>query len=140
MMAKEKAAVGVGSTEGGKAEKAAAMTGNSSNSNKYDTTTAATRQPRVSDILCRGRENAQTMRQLRRVLNGDSRSIRIQIEHERRAGCPIVSDCQHGYWLAETRAEVEAFAQSMERRAREIRRTAALVQLAGLDLGAGNGS
>lgn len=61
------------------------------------TTTATDRQPlRVSDVLCRGQENAQTMRELRKFLNGDSRSIRLQIEHERRSGCPIVSD-QHGW-------------------------------------------
>lgn len=63
----------------------------------YSTTAPAGRQLRVSDILCRGRGNAQTMRELKQVLNGDSRSIRLQIEQERRRGCPIVSDCQHGY-------------------------------------------
>lgn len=114
-------------------------TGQAAISCNHSTTAAATRQPRVSDILCRGKKNAQTMRELQRILDSDSRSIRIQIEHERRAGCPIVSNCKDGYWLAESRAEVEAFARSMERRASEIRRTAALVQLVGLDLGAGNG-
>ena len=94
------------------------------------TTAAAGRQLRVSDVLCRGVENAQTMKELRQVLNGDSRSIRLQIEHERRSGCPIVSDCQHGYWLAETRAEIETFVRSMRARAFEIQRTAALVQMA----------
>ena len=96
----------------------------------YSTTAPAGRQLRVSDILCRGRENAQTMRELKQVLNGDSRSIRLEIEQERRSGCPIVSDCQHGYWLAETRAEIETFCRSMRARAFEIQRTAALVQMA----------
>lgn len=96
----------------------------------YSTTAPAGRQLRVSDILCRGRENAQTMRELKQILNDDSRSIRLQIEQERRNGCPIVSDCQHGYWLAETRAEIETFCRSMRARAFEIQRTAALVQMA----------
>lgn len=96
----------------------------------YDTTSGADRQLRVSDVLCRGKENAQTMRELRQILNGDSRSIRLQIEHERRSGYPIVSDCQHGYWLAETRSEIETFVRSMRARAFEIQRTAALVQMA----------
>lgn len=85
---------------------------------------------KVSDVLCRGKANAQTMRELRQILNGDSRSIRLQIERERRSGCPIVSDCQHGYWIAETRAEIETFVRSMRARALEIQRTAALVQMA----------
>lgn len=94
------------------------------------TTGGAGRQLSVSDVLCKGKENAQTMRELRQILNGDSRSIRLQIEHERRGGCPIVSDCQHGYWLAETRAEIENFVRSMKARAFEIQWTAALVQMA----------
>lgn len=102
-------------------------------SSDYFTTGGADRQLRVSDVLCRGRENAQTMRELRQVLDGDSRSIRLQIEHERRNGVPIVSDCQHGYWLAETRAEIETFVRSMRARAFEIQRTAALVQMAELE-------
>lgn len=98
-------------------------------------TAAAERQPlRMSDVLCRGQENAQTMRELRRFLNGNSRSIRLQIERERRSGCPIVSDCQHGYWLAETQAEIDAFVCSMRARAFEIQRTAALVQMAALEM------
>lgn len=96
----------------------------------HSITDGAGRQLRVSDVLCRGKENAQTMRELRQILNGDSRAIRLQIEHERRSGCPIVSDCQHGYWLAETRAEIETFVRSMRARAFEIQRTAALVQMA----------
>lgn len=96
----------------------------------HSTATVANSQLRVSDVLGRGMESAQTMRKLRQILNGNSRSIRLQIEHERRSGCPILSDCQHGYWLAGTREEIETFVRSMRARAFEIQRTAALVQMA----------
>ena len=118
--------------ETGQAETAA---GQAAISIPYSNMVPAGRQLRVSDILCRGRGNAQTMRELKQVLNGDSRSIRLQIEQERRRGCPIVSDCQHGYWLAETRAEIETFCRSMRSRAFEIQKTAAIVQLAELEAG-----
>ena len=116
--------------EATRAEAAETAAGQAAISMSYCNMAPAGRQLRVSDILCRGRENAQTMRELKQVLNGDSRSIRLQIEQERRSGCPIVSDCQHGYWLAETRAEIETFCRSMRARAFEIQRTAALVQMA----------
>lgn len=118
-----------GGTAGAGRTETAAFGGAATSCN-YSTTGGAGRQLRVSDVLCRGKENAQTMRELRQILKGDSRSIRLQIEHERRSGCPIVSDCQHGYWLAETRAEIETFVRSMRARAFEIQRTAALVQMA----------
>ena len=128
MSAKEKAHPTAATVE--RAEQETAAFGRAAISCNYSTTAPAGRQLRVSDILCRGRENAQTMRELKQVLNGDSRSIRLEIEQERRSGCPIVSDCQHGYWLAETRAEIETFCRSMRARAFEIQRTAALVQMA----------
>lgn len=127
---------GVGIPNG--AMETAALTGMTFSKND-STTSGAVRQPLVSDFLCRGRENGRTMRELRQILNGDSRSIRLQIEHERRQGVPIVSDCQRGYWLAETRAEIEGFVRSMRARAREIQKTAALVQLASLDMGEDDG-
>lgn len=130
MSEKEKACPVAGTT--GQAAETAAF-GGAATSYYYSTTGGAGRQLRVSDVLCRGRDNAQTMRELRQILNGDSRSIRLQIECERRGGCPIVSDCQHGYWLAETRAEIETFCRSMRARAFEIQKTAALVQMAKLE-------
>lgn len=131
MSDKRKAPVG-GTTEA--TEKAAF--GRAAISCNYSTTDGAERQAlRVSDVLCKGRENAQTMKELRKILSGDSRSIRLEIERERRNGYPIVSDCQHGYWIAETRAEIEIFVRSMRARAFEIKRTAALVQMAELEAG-----
>jgi len=115
--------------ETGQMETAAEQTAISCN---YFTTSGTGRQPKVIDVLCRGRENAQTMRELRQVLNGDSRSIRLEIESERRNGTPILSD-KCGYWLSNDRAEIERFCQSMRRRGREIMKTAAMVQLAELE-------
>lgn len=103
----------------------------------YSTTGSLERQPlRVSDFLGRGPESALHMKELKQLLHEDSRTIRRMIEHERRNQIPIVSDNRRGYWLAETRAEIEAFCKSMRARAFEINRTAALVQLAELEAGA----
>lgn len=132
MTAKENARSTGATVERAGAETAA---GQAAISTFYCITGGSDRQLRVSDVLCRGKENAQTLRELRQILNGDSRSIRLEIERERRSGCPIVSDCQHGYWIAETRAEIETFARSMRARAFEIQRTASLVQLAALEAG-----
>lgn len=122
-----------GTAEAGQAETAARQ---AVISHSYSSIGGPERQPlRVSDVLCRGQKNGQTMRELRKFLNGDSRSIRLQIERERRSGCPIMSDCRHGYWLAETQAEIDAFVRSMRARAFEIQRTAALVQMAALETG-----
>lgn len=56
------------------------------------------------------------------------RELRRLIEAERRQGCPILSDNQHGYWLSDDSAEIKKFSQSMRRRAAEIRLTAMRVE------------
>lgn len=95
---------------------------------KNCTTEGQAASRRISDFLLDGQGSALTISDLRRLTGLDSRVIRRQIEQERRGGCPIVSDCQRGYWLAETQAEIETFCHSMRRRAREILRTARAVE------------
>ena len=118
-----------------RAEAETAACGRAAISSAYYSTDKANGQFQVSDVLLKGEKNAQTMRELRQVLNGSSRSIRLEIEKARRHGVPIVSDCQHGYWIAETRAELDRFCRSMRARAFESQKTAALVQLADLEAG-----
>lgn len=89
---------------------------------------------RVSDFLGRGQENAQSLRNLVNLIGGKPRSIRRQIELERRNGTPILSDNKNGYWLAANEAEARRFVKSMRGRSHEILRTAAAVErAAGLD-------
>ncbi len=110
----------------GRAETAAF--GGAAISCSHSTTGGTGRQLRVSDVLCRGKENAQTMRELRQVLNDDSRTIRLEIEYARRHGLPIVSDCQRGYWIAENEHEKARFVRSMMHRAAQIVATAKAVE------------
>ena len=132
-MSKKETPTGAATSAGARAETAAC--GRAAISSAYYSTDKANGQFQVSDVLLKGEKNAQTMKELRRVLNGSSRSIRLEIERERQHGVPIVSDCQHGYWIAETRAELDRFCRSMRARAFEIQKTAALVQLADLEAG-----
>lgn len=96
----------------------------------YSTTGSLERQPlRVSDLLGAGEENAQTMKQIRQIYHGDSRSIRQAIQRERLSGIAVLSGA-HGYWLAGDEGEVELFCASMGSRRREIGKVIAAVRAA----------
>ena len=139
MSAKEKAR-----PAGGTAERAAetAAFGGAAISYDYLTTTAAGRQIKIADYLGHSQESAVTGRELCAVtgrelcaLTGlDHRTIRAQIEQERRAGALIVADNKSGYWVTDDPAEAQRFARSMKHRAKEILRTARAIERgAGLD-------
>lgn len=82
----------------------------------------------VSDLLCAGEQNGKTLKLLKEILSGDGRSIRAQIERERR-DTPILSG-QSGYYLPATENEVRRFCASMRHRARRVWATAANVERA----------
>lgn len=111
--------------ETGQAETAAY--GRAAISYDYSTTAPACRQA-ISDLLCVGEVNGMTLRQLKEILDGDGRSIRAQIERERR-DTPILSG-QTGYFLPEREDEVRRFCASMRHRARQVWATAANVERA----------
>lgn len=96
-------------------------------SRDYCTSNPVTGQLKISDFLGKWRKNALTMRELRKFIDADSRTIRLQIETERRSGIPILSG-HDGYWLAADPAEAQMFARSMLHRSREIARTAMAVE------------
>lgn len=98
---------------------------------KFIISTSLGQELHIADFLSHGPENGVTLRHLKTLTNLPGREIRRMIERERRSGCPIVSDCQRGYWLAETQAEIETFCRSMRARAAEIQRTAAAVEAGG---------
>lgn len=98
------------------------------------TTTAAGRQIKISDYLGHSQESAVTGRELCALTGLDHRTIRAQIEQERRAGALIVADNKSGYWVTDDPAEAQRFARSMKHRAKEILRTARAIERgAGLD-------
>lgn len=98
------------------------------------TTAAAGRQIKIADCLGRSRESAITGRELCALTGLDHRTVRAQIEKERRSGALIVADNQNGYWLTDDPAEAQRFARSMQHRARQIVLTAqAIEEAAGLD-------
>lgn len=92
-------------------------------------TTAPAKRQVVSEWLEVGEANAKPMRELLQFLNGDSRTIRLQIERERRGGCPILSG-PHGYWICGSEDEARRFANSMRHRARQTWATARVVEAA----------
>lgn len=100
-----------------------------------DTTAPSSGQAlKISSLLSHGAENGVTLHHLEKLTDLPGREVRRQIERERRAGALIVSDNQHGYFLADDPAEAQRFARSMQHRAREILRTArAIEEAAGLD-------
>lgn len=98
-------------------------------SHDYCTSNPVTGQLKISDFLGKGRKNALTMRELRKFIDADSRTIRLQIETERRSGIPILSG-HDGYWLAASPTEVKMFVRSMNLRAREIVKTADAIKVA----------
>ena len=88
----------------------------------------------VADYLGYGQAAAVPLAQLVNMTGQDGRTIRLAIERERRAGVPIVSDNQRGYWLANDPTEIQQFSRSMRHRAGEILTTAAAIErAAGLD-------
>lgn len=128
-MSKENARPTVGAVERAVETGAPAKMTTTSTSN--NTISAADRQRfQVEDFLEFGVENARTLRYLKSILHLDGRSIRAEIEAARKAGAPIVSDCQHGYWLTNCPAEIMKFSRSMKRRAAQIRLTAQYVERA----------
>lgn len=128
MNEREKSRPADGTAEAGRTETAAC--GRAAISCNYSITGGAERQERlkISDTLPGERENALKLSELRQLFSEDSRTIRLMIQRERRR-VPIVSDCQHGYWIGNVE-DVRMFARSMRGRARQIWQTAANVERA----------
>ena len=98
-------------------------------STQNDITPAAERQQfRIADFLHPGAENAVSRRDLIALTGMSDRELRLQIEAERRQGCPILSDNVHGYFLPGDQAERDRCVRSLRRRAKEIERTADAIE------------
>lgn len=123
----EKARPTVGAAE--QAEKAAAYD-RAAASKSHCTPNPAGGQILISDYLGIGRENAVHRIYLQKATGYDGRTVRRMIFEERLAGIPILSDCQLGYFLADTQEEKERCVRSMKHRAEEIKRAAQAIEVA----------
>ena len=79
----------------------------------------------IAEHLLRGAENAQTGRELSRILNIDIRDVVRHIEKERRDGAPICAGAlgTQGYYLAADQEELQAYCGRLQKRAGELHKT-----------------
>lgn len=84
----------------------------------------------IADLLSPGVENAIPRRDLINLTGLPDRVLRRQIETERRAGTPILSDNASGYFLPASEAERKQCVRSMRSRAAEIATTADCIEQA----------
>lgn len=84
----------------------------------------------IASLLLPGAGNAVPLRQLAAMTGRVEREVRREIQRERLAGVPIVSDNATGYWLADNAADVNRFCRSMRGRARQILAAADAIEAA----------
>lgn len=94
------------------------------------TSSPATGQFKISDLLSPGQENAVSLRHLVKLTGENGRIVRRRIAAERLAGVPILADNQTGYYLPATAAEARKCVRSMRHRAMEIERAAEAIAAA----------
>ncbi len=86
----------------------------------------------IYNLLHTGAENGITLRDLCSLTNQDGRTVRLQIEAERRAGVPILADCKSGYFIPDNEGEKARCVKQMRGKAKEILRTAEAIEAAQL--------
>ena len=96
-----------------------------------DSTEKQTAQGLISSLLPSGSARAVSLRRLAEITGLSERETRRAIQRERLQGVPICSDNQHGYYLAASGAEREAFCRSMRGRAKQILKAARAVERGG---------
>lgn len=79
----------------------------------------------VFEVLRHGAENAQTGKELCKMLRIKARDLTQAIEKERRDGQPICANCgaNPGYFLAANQKEMEVYCNSLLHREGEIQKT-----------------
>ena len=82
--------------------------------------TVLRKKPSVFELLSVGSGQGVTLRQLVTLTGLDERSVRLQIQRERKEGKLILSNCKDGYYLPDHPEDVQRFVRSMSRRAAEI--------------------
>ena len=112
-------------------------TGQATISTSDYTTEAKFRQTGISSLLMHGADHALPLRQLKQMTGLPGRDLRRQIQRERLAGAPILSDNISGYFLPANDLERQQFVQSMRCRAKEIQAVAAAVEAGTSERGRG---
>lgn len=79
----------------------------------------------IYEILLEGAENAQTGKEICKLLKITPRELTLAIERERRAGKPICASTGGlpGYYIAIDRATMAGYCNSLKRRERELAKT-----------------
>ena len=103
----------------------------------YDTMFRAGGQTGISSLLMHGADHALPLRQLKQMTGLPGRDLRRQIQRERLADAPILSDNISGYFLPANDLERQQFVQSMRCRAKEIQAVAAAVEAGTSERGRG---
>lgn len=106
-------------------------------STQNDTTFHGGGQIQIADLLMHGADHALPLRQLKQMTGLPGRDLRRQIQRERLAGAPILSDNISGYFLPANDLERQQFVQSMRCRAKEIQAVAAAVEAGTSERGRG---
>lgn len=106
-------------------------------SNVDSTTHSGGGQIQIADLLMHGADHALPLRQLKQMTGLPGRDLRRQIQRERLAGAPILSDNISGYFLPANDLERQQFVQSMRCRAKEIQAVAAAVEAGTSERGRG---
>lgn len=80
----------------------------------------------INEILLHGADNAQTGKEICKILNISPRDLTAAIERERRDGKPICASTdpkRPGYFLAANQDEMQRYCKSLLHRAGEIHAT-----------------
>ena len=79
----------------------------------------------INEILSEGAENAIPGREICELLKINIRELTAAIERERRAGIPICASTgkPYGYFLANSKAEMDSYCNSLRHRAGELFKT-----------------
>ena len=79
----------------------------------------------IHEMLLEGAENAQTGKELCKLLSITPRALNAAVEAERRAGQPICASTGStpGYFLAANQDEMERYCNSLFHRAGELHKT-----------------
>lgn len=87
----------------------------------------------VSSVLCTGKQNALTGREIGRILGfRNTREVTSRVEMERQGGAVICATTGRtpGYYLAETPDELAEYIRSLRRRVKNVTKTLVAMEAA----------
>ena len=121
-----------GNRERAEAEMAAALAGSTAIPNKQFITHRGT----IASVLCTGKQNALTGREIRRILDlRNTREVTSRVETERQGGAVICATTGRtpGYFIPANLNELEEYNRSLHRRIKNVTATLDAMQRAADD-------